>query len=310
MKIKIINSSLISGTPIHSRVNAFKKYFDELGIGGTQNKKPEGYTFISMPPFRNFEFFLNPRTKVILDIRDGWSIAQATGYGGTVKRKPFKAMVTRLVEKILIRRSCLTITCTNGLQKHLEKVSGRKVYLIPNGLLDEDFEFAKKLKMQKKEKVGDELVFCCAGQFSEYGSDKVKNLCQTIISRYPDKKIKLQLIGSSKEKNIWLDDFLIEQSSGRAYLEILPRKNRKELYEEMAKADYGITILRDPSYEFGTKVYDYIALGLPVVNYFREPNSFTNYFDACLDVPFNNEAVVPEIRRSKLIEAVFNDIEL
>lgn len=71
-----------------------------------------------------------------------------------------------------------------------------------------------------------------------------------------------------------------------------------------------MTILRDPSYDFGTKVYDYIALGLPVVNYFCEPNSFTDYFDVYLDVPFNNEAVAPEIRRSKLIEAVFSNIEL
>ena len=166
-----------------------------------------------------------------------------------------------------------------------------------------------KLKVKKKERSKGELVFCCAGQFSEYGVEKVKKLCWTIINRYTDKKLKIQLIGSSKEKNLWLNEFLQEQSNGRAYLEILPRKNREELYEVMANADYGMPILRDPAYEFGTKVYDYIALGLPVINYFEKPNNFTNYFDACLDFSFNKDAIIPEIRRSKLIENVLGELE-
>lgn len=307
MKIDFINTNLAPTTPVYSRIKAFEKYF--AVFVAEEHEIDANYTFISMPPFRNFKCFLNPKNKIILDIRDGWSIAQNTGYGGNVKKKPFKAMITRAVERFLIRRAFLTITCTNGLQEYLEKVSGRSIHLIPNGVLDDDFEFAQKLKNKIKEKNEDELIFCCAGQFSEYGTDKVKKLCKTIINRYQNKKIKIQLIGSSNERNIWLDEFLKTESSGRAYLEILPRKNREELYEVLAKADYGMTILRDPSYEFGTKIYDYIALGLPVVNYFDEPNNFTNYFDACLDVPFDNQVAMPEIRRSKLIRNVLNNIE-
>lgn len=301
--IKFQNVTAFTGSPIHLRLKAFQAYFTARGFQFVDDN-PE-YTFISMPPFRNFWIFLNPTTKIILDIRDGWSIAQESGYGGTTKSKSFKAKITRLIELFMIRRAHKTITCTNGLQEYLQKISGKEVLLIPNGVLDEDYDLAKKL-LNKQTKRREELVFCCAGQFSEYGIDKVKKLCQVILQRYHNKKIKIQLIGTNKEKNNWIANYLNEASNGRANLEILPRMNRKELYSTMIKANYGMTILRDPAYDFGTKVYDYIALGLPVINYFDEPNNFTNYFDACLDVPFRKKAAVPEIRRSLLITKVFD----
>lgn len=299
----VLNKTPASNTPFYMRLCAFKEYFDERVTGG------DNYFFCSMPPFRGFKHFLHIGNKIVLDIRDGWSIAQATGYGGNVRSKPFKALITRQIERFMISRSFLTITCTRGLQEYLEELSGRQVFLIPNGISEEDYLLSIKLKKQKKEKSKDELVFCCAGQFSEYGADKVKKILRTIINRYFDEKIKIQLIGSNKEKNSWINDFLKRESGNRAYLEILPKKSRQELYEIMVMADYGMSILRDPSYDYGTKVYDYIALGLPVVNYFDEPNNFTNYFDACLDVPFNENAKIPEIRRKKLIENALKDVD-
>lgn len=290
----------LTGTPIHSRIKSFQDYFSKTGLELKKDKSD--YIFISMPPFRNFNLFFSTKYKIILDIRDGWSIAQATGYGNMVKSKPFKAIITRLIERLIIRRSYLVITCTNGLQSYLKKISGKEILLIPNGILDEDYEFTKKLILLniKKNNI-DEFIFCCAGKFSEYGEEKVKKLCDVIIKRYQDKKLKLQLIGSDKDKNQWINDYLKKISKGRATLEILPRMSRDELYKTMAQANYGLTILRDPSYDYGTKIYDYIALGLPVINYFDEPNNFTKYFDACLDKPFNKNAKIPEIQRSKLI---------
>ena len=305
MKINFINSNLISGSPIDSRITAFKKFFTITEAN--KFDKAEGYTFISMPPFRNFKYFFNQKNKIILDIRDGWSIAQKTGYGGLCKKKPFKSIITRIIERLMIRHSYLTITCTNGLQKYLRELSGKEILLIPNGVSDEDYDLAQKLKKQKqKDKAKKELVFCCAGQFSEYGIDKVKKLCNTIINRYSGKKILIQLIGTNQNKNKWLTNYL-NTISNDVHLEILPKMNREELYKTINNADFGMTILRDPAYEFGTKIYDYIALGLPVVNYFEEPNNFTRYFDPCLDIPFNKSTSIPEIRRSKLIELAFKE---
>ena len=84
---------------------------------------------------------------------------------------------------------------------------------------------------------------------------------------------------------------------------------RSCLFDAIASCDYGLSIVRDPDYEFGTKIFDYIALGLPIVNYFDAPNNFTRYFNACLDVPFEVNAGLPEIRRSALIEKELSKLE-
>lgn len=311
MKIIFVNKMTMLGKPVTSRISSFKRFYFNIGIDVLNIDAPcilsKDYLFISMPPFRNFWLFFIPGLKVILDIRDGWSIAQESGYGGNVKKKPFKAKISRIIERFAIRRSYLAITCTPGLQTYLSAISGREVLLIPNGISDDDLDLINELKQQQHEKtVIDELVFCCAGQFSEYGREKVELLLKKIADRYLENKLKIKLIGSNESSNAWVHDYFQELTAGKGSVEILPRMDKKELFSTMLKADYGLTILRDPSYELGTKIYDYIALGLPVVNYFETPNNFTDYFDACLDVSFNSTAVMPEIRRSVLIESVLS----
>jgi len=269
------------------------------------NKSGRIIFFISMPAFRSWWIYLLPRIDVISDIRDGWSIAMASGYGKTVKPKPFKAIFAKLVERFFIKNSLMAIACTFGLCDYLESVSGRRIVFIPNGMSSCDLDLIGKLKINhspiKQNNVG---VFVCAGQFSEYGSDKVKMLLQRIFSRYSDKfeKIEIKLIGSSVEKNNWVQDYFSELSGGCGYINLLPKISRGSLYKEMLNSDFGIVIVRDPSYEYGTKIYDYIAMGLPVVNYFDEPNNFTKYFDPALDFPFLFNKEMPEINRGVLIQ--------
>lgn len=309
-KISFLNEYIKLGQPVHSRLTAFQAYFSYKGFEVNDASETRcRYVFYSMPPFRGFSVFFRPKRKVILDIRDGWSIAQASGYGGNSPPKPFKAFITRQLEKFIIRRSYIAITCTLGLVQHLEKVAGRKVILIPNGISDERLELIKNLKNNKTYKTKDNsLRFVCAGQFSEYGKDKVEKLLNVIAARYSENKLVIELIGSSPEANDWTIDYFNKITAGKGVINILPRMNEEELFKQMLNADFGLTIIRDPLYELGTKVYDYIALGIPVVNYFDVPNNFTNYFDACLDVPFNKISGIPEIRRSVLIEQGLKDV--
>ena len=299
--VAFVNEEGVVGSPIHARISAFSRFFSSEGFSRSV-AKPR-YIFFSMPPFRNFSLFF--RRGVILDIRDGWSIAQSSGYGGTRKRQPIKAWVARRVERFIIRRSFLTITCTPGLQCYLETLSGKAVLLIPNGISDARYELAHKVRKSSADRgrVDSSLVFVCAGKFSEYGRDKVKRILNVIVNRYSSQQLKVLLVGSELEANHWVIRFFSDISGGRGSVDVLPRVNNdEELYNVMAQADYGLALLRDPDYEFGTKVYDYIAVGLPVVNYFDSPNSFTDYFDACLDVSFDRNRIVPEIRRSVLVE--------
>lgn len=311
-KISFLNEYIKLGQPVHSRLAAFQAYFSYKGfeVNDASNTGCR-YVFYSMPPFRGFSVFFQSKRKVILDIRDGWSIAQASGYGGNSPPKPFKAFITKQVEKFIIKRSYVAITCTTGLVRHLESVSGRKIILIPNGISEERIELIKKLKCNHNlsGKSEDILKFVCAGQFSEYGKDKVEKLLNVIAARYFEDKLVIELIGSSPEANDWTIDYFNKITAGRGVINILPRMNEEELFKQMLNADFGLTIIRDPLYDLGTKVYDYIALGMPVVNYFDVPNNFTNYFDACLDVPFNKTSEMPEIRRSVLIEQGLKDVK-
>lgn len=302
--------------PYFNRMLAFNKFYSRskllildpnksffFNLKKITNSKEE-YILISMPPF-NFWLVLvliMMGKKLILDFRDGWSIAQDKGYGNENKRKQLKARVTRKIERFIIKKSYFSVTCTYGLQKYLEFVSGEKIRLIPNGVSQEDFLYAKELAATRgKEDIKSKIVFSCAGKFSEYGVDKVKKILQVILNRYGN-NIRINLIGSDENSNRWVVSYLNEISEGMAVLEIFPKKNRRKLYNVLADSDYGISIVRDPSYEIGTKVYDYIALGIPVVNYFDTPNNFTNYLDPYLDKPFKDDSDKPEIIRELLIE--------
>lgn len=215
-----------------------------------------------------------------------------------------------MIEYVSANRACIVITCTNSLQSYLEEVTKKQVLLIPNGISDEDYNLVKEIEsINNLKKDSNKYVFCCAGQFPEYGKDKVKKICSLILSRYSNKKILIQLIGSNKEENTRVIEYMKEMSVGKAIVEILPKKSREELYKIMADANFGLAVVRDPNYEFGTKVYDYIALGLPIVNYFDKPNNFTNYFNMCLDNPFGTNKKLPEICRSKLIINVLDTQE-
>lgn len=324
-KILFLLPNNVSGSPALGRVNSFIDFYRKKGFYIETMLYPSSivefisllkrvftnrvdYIFISQPPFSYPMIFAIPFLKKIVDYRDGWSIAQESGYGGIVENKPLKAKISRMIERFAIKRSYCAITCTPGLEQYLSKISNCKLLLIPNGVNDKDLNLINDLKLKELPQQANSecLTFCCAGQFSEYGKDKVKIVLQKISDRYQDKELKILLIGSDKEENNWVKQYFSQLTLGRGIVEILPRMEKKELFITMLEANFGLTILRDPSYDFGTKVYDYIALGLPIVNYFDKPNNFTNYFDICLDEPFGTNKKVPEIRRSKLISNVLD----
>src|SRR3546814_20095523 len=79
-----------------------------------------------------------------------------------------------------------------------------------------------------------------------------------------------------RSQNQWLVDHVASASAGRGHVDILERMDKHSLYEELIKADIAIALVRDSSYEFGTKIFDYIEFGVSVLNYFSGPNAFTD----------------------------------
>lgn len=93
------------GSPVDQRLEAFSKVLEWNSVDSYVLTNGL-VSLISMPPFKPYEFLgLCRKSKVILDLRDGWSIAQQSGYGGNVAKKPIKALLTRVIERYMIRCS-------------------------------------------------------------------------------------------------------------------------------------------------------------------------------------------------------------
>lgn len=298
------------GNPKVERIDSFKNFFLDKGFEVVSDGSYCKYEFISMPPFRSFFKFFSTKRKIILDIRDGWSIAQKSGYGGTTRNNPLKSWITRKIERFLISRSYMTITCTPGLQYYLSELSNKHIFLIPNGVSEQRLALIDSLKKSpKKEKELSGYVFVCAGKFSEYGEDKAKKVLNLICQRYKEGNLLIKIVGCDRLKNYWAVDYFKRITSGRGELRLIERVSTEKLLKTLMNADYGISIIRDPDYDFGTKVYDYIACNLPIINYFSKENNFTRYFDSYLDVPFSVDVQKRVISRKKLIEKSIGSME-
>lgn len=287
----LMPKNLKKGQPSSQRINSFVGFYKSQNIDVILYDMPIGFkdrinliiyiyknsirnVFISMPPFRNWYLFLLPKIHIVLDIRDGWSIAIRTGYGGTVPSRKTKALVCQLIENCAIKRSILTITCTTGLQKYLQSISLKEILLITNGVSIEDFNMTRMMKKSRND--NSTQIAVCVGQFSEYGKEKIITILQKINAL--DIKTIIKLIGASIDKNRWIYEWLKEKNLTNVKIDMVQWMERSDMYQEIINADYGICVIRDPAYDFGTKVFDYIVCGIPVFNYFDGANEFSEYF--------------------------------
>lgn len=327
----LIPGGIKPGQPSYERVMAFKKFYEEQDCFVLLQPQPSTFNgkvklfrflkghsvknvFISMPQFRNWWLFFVPGLNVIIDIRDGWSIAMKTGYGGNSEPQKIKSFIARIFELIAIRSSGLAITCTPGLQKYLAQLSNKEVLLVTNGFSNADWKEVSALKKEilKAYRSEKDLIAVCAGQFSEYGNDKVKKIVLTLVKSYPGRNIKIKLIGSDCKRNAWIEGFIAEEKLSSISIEILPRMLRVDMYRNLLSADIGLAVIRDPNYDFGTKVFDYILCELPILNYFEESNSFSEFFSefltdsasCCHDVQVFNRNTAIQSRRSSFVDVL------
>lgn len=302
-RILIVAPDAEPGRPVSERMDAFADFFSKEGIKVGTHPAPrslreffglvnfiykEGYRniLLTMPPFRNWSLCFLPRINVILDIRDGWSIAMRSGYGGTSKVAPFKAKLARMVEQIAISASTLTITCTPGLAAyHSTKCARRKIALIPNGFPDRDFPLVQEMIQKRGTSTISKRdnIFICAGKFSEYGLEKVKELILYISKSNLKKVCKIIVYSNSKESNDWINLFIKENNINNIIFMNEYSVDRGVILNKIIESDFGIVMLRDDRYEFGTKVFDYIVCGKKVLTYPFTPSAFTDYFKNSLD---------------------------
>jgi len=306
-KVLILSPDFLTkGSPVVERTLAYNNFFMINGVETKLIKTPKNLIelvrlvifiyknsykniLITMPSFRNWSLLFLPKINTILDIRDGWSIAMKSGYGGTSKPNKKKYYFAKFIEKLAIKVSTLTITCTPGLQDYLQNISNKEVLLVPNGYSKEDQNIVNKLLSDNKP--NNIITFICAGKFSEYGKEKVILIIDKIEKKYKNKNIILKVVGADFKENKWIIDYIQKQIYSNIKYDYIDRVDRVQLYKLIIDSDVAISVIRDPSYDFGTKVFDYILCKKPILNYFDTENAFTEFFNGFFESNFSDKDI-------------------
>lgn len=302
-KLIILYTEANKGSPVEQRIRALKKYLSNSGYDVVTQYAPSCFSewvklgaklfrekrtklIISMPAFRGWYVLFFPGIKVILDWRDGWSASIREGYGKQYKPSMVKYYLTKGIELAGITLSRGVIVCTHGLlnyhQKKLPAFLREKITLIPNGSVLERMQVNKNPDIHLKRTI----TAICVGKFAEYGSDKCHQVLNTLLKRYPGKLIRLELVGCDVEIN---EQFSHKVESSAFEVSIYPRLHEQPLMERLTNADLGIVVLRSEELEYGTKSFDYVVVGLPILDTFSKNSEFKKYFSGCFDTDFDED---------------------
>lgn len=237
---------------------------------------------------------------VVIDFRDPWSLNIATNYDAdntspSLKQR-IRLHISRIIEKFCYKTCEHFIVCTEGMKTEYYKLfsDNKKIRLITNGY---DFDPKEYNDIPVKH---EEIRFVCMGKFAEYSKEKASFILSE-IKNYNDKKrrsVKLIFIGTNRKQN----EPIVYKYGLNA--EWYPRLPYNEALTITANADFGLCLIRNEGYDYGTKVFDYIGLGLPIFDYFKDDNNFTRYFKEYL----SNEATRIPLDKRLIFsrEQVFN----
>lgn len=235
--------------------------------------------YISCGPFWHLFFvslicFLK-RHKLFVDFRDPWSL--------NVKKEPrglkklIRWTMAICIEKFVYSVTEKFIVCTPGMFKLYGRVFGddTKLLLALNG-----HEIGKNVLSSLEKKIVPYKIVCL-GKFLSYGERYLtayKQLCKQLKKLNVD--YHMFFIGADEATCINL--------SNDARVHILPRMTYGEVINFVLDAQMAILSIRDEDFDFGTKVFDYIALGIPMYDWFDHNKSFYNFFKAYMTTDLAN----------------------
>ena len=219
------------------------------------------------------------KTKLIYDFRDPWSFNIERGYGNINKRgNHLKILISRFIEKNIYNDCFSFWVCTPGmyeLYRNLFK-DDTKLKFVPNG-----YEFTRDEIINNNENVcgplKNAIKIVCLGRMAVHGISHTKKLFSEIngyIKENKNKSISIQLIGTEKDEI----EKIVSDMKLDKIVTFLPKQDHKKALGIAVTSDVGICLVRDENYELGTKAFDYIGLGIPILDIFDHTKNFYNYF--------------------------------
>lgn len=242
--------------------------------------------YFSGPPFSKYLIILLisiilKKCKFIVDFRDPWSLHLKNGYG-IKKRNKLKFLIACFIEKNVYKRCNYFIVCTEGMYNEYKNFfkDSDKIKVIHNGH-DLSFPDMNKIALQNKQKYGQNINIICCGKFASYNIDKAKSFIEILGNS--NHQFKLLFIGT--------DNITKELFQMNSYKNICVEFKEQESYRycinSIKKSDVGILLLRNEEFEYGTKVFDYIAVGIPIFDLFDHNKSFYSNFKKFIFDDFN-----------------------
>ncbi|MFY0741929.1 hypothetical protein AB1K09_05305 [Solibacillus silvestris] len=245
----------------------------------------EKKVYVSCGPFQHLIFIVLAsgirRKELIIDFRDPWSLNIKGGYNNTVKINQQKLKLAMKIEKISYQYCKYFIVCTKGMYEEYKDLfkSDDKLKLMTNGYDFEPVENTKDIDYSN-------LNVVCLGKFAEYDTEKAKKAIQEVLCLAKDKNnLKLNLIGSDRAINAaLLDEFDLLDNT--VFYE---RMEYKQALEIASQCNLGMLVLRNENIEYGTKIFDYIGLGLKIIDNFEFDSLFKNEFNSfIINTSFNS----------------------
>ena len=321
-RIIVLKAETIKGSPAYLRHTTITSQLEKIGyyvielnvsqvnlkgflktnLKEFMNRTP---VFISAPPFKLIFFGLIALLPVYIDIRDGWSVAIQNGYGSeNIKRRPIKAFIARLVELLLIMKARNIFCATDGISKYLTTNLPRidaKILVISNG---HSYELNKAFFSERCR--NNAIKILILGKFEEYGIKHALQSLKVVSERYQNNDIVVH------KYSYKLDPEIVSAAAQlNIKIELKRPLNNKALVKASNDYDFGLAIVRDANYEVGTKVYDYLAFGLPIIKLYDDNTEINYRFKNCFDTDYdaiNAYEKAVYYQRANRIENVFAKI--
>ncbi len=198
--------------------------------------------------------------KFIFEVRDLWpELPRAMG----IINSKILLRILGLIETLAYKRANACIALSPGIKKGIHSKSKNKnITIIPNGCDNEYFRTQVNKKKSKK------INFVFTGAHGKAnGLDSVLDAAKELL-KSKEKNIFIKFIGDGSEKPKLIKRSIDENLTNCEFLDPMPKK---ELFNFLnTEADVGLMILKNiEAFYDGTspnKFFDYLSLGLPVIN--------------------------------------------